>query len=367
MLSLLISGILLLFFCTQKQSTKTLAEHIRMPIDSIGYATSSWQMDSLMKRINQTYGREKNNILFVQNITPSDNWRIVICPHDDYSYAGELYPYVLENLKTPTVIIFGVAHKAKEFGIEDKIVFDSFSFWQGPYGLVPVSNFREQLISRLPEDLYVINDSLHQSEHSVEALLPFLQFYQNSIEILSILVPYMNYARMELLASRLSKAFREIADQQQLQWGKDYAFVISNDCVHYGDIGWSGKNYAPFGTDTAGYRAATNFDMNIISECLIDQLEPQRIKRFFEYTVNIDNYKEYAWTWCGRYSIPLGLLTAYYLQNSLSNQPLEGKMLRYATSISRPALDLEAINLGKSTPANINHWVGYVALGFITP
>jgi AmmeMemoRadiSam system protein B len=201
----------------------------------------------------------------------------------------------------------------------------------------------------------------------VEALLPFLQYYQNSVEIIPILVPYMTFERMELVASHLSKAFRVIAEQQQLEWGKDYSFAISNDCVHYGDIGWSGKNYAPFGADTAGYRAATNYDMNIISECLIDQLEPQRIKRFFEYTVDIDDYKEYAWTWCGRYSIPFGLLTAYSLQSALSNQPLEGKMLRYATSISRPALDLQSINLDKTALANINHWVGYVALGFITP
>jgi AmmeMemoRadiSam system protein B len=358
--------VLLLLSCNGENGQLS-GQNIRYPIDSTGYATEAWQMDSLMALINQKYGRERNNILFVQNIEKTENWRIAICPHDDYAYAGELYPYVLENLKTPTVIIFGVAHKAAQFGIEDHLVFDSFSHWQGPYGPVPVSKLRENLLSRLPDDQYIIHDSLQQNEHSVEALIPFLQYYQPAVEIIPILVPTMNFDRMEKISGTLSTALKEMSNDLSLKWGKDFSLVISNDCVHYGDTGWNGKDYAPFGADTAGYRAATNYDMNIISECLIDQLEPQRIKRFFEYTVDINNYRKYAWTWCGRYSIPVGLLTAYYLQKSFSSQPLEGRMLRYGTSISRPALDVEAYGMGKTAPAHIHHWVGYVALGYMPP
>ena len=174
----------------------------------------------------------------------------------------------------------------------------------------------------------------------------------------------MNFERMELLASQLSAVFRDIAQEQKMQWGKDYSFAISNDCVHYGDESWGGKNYAPFGTDTAGYRAATNFDMNIISECLIDQLEPQRIRRFFEYTVDINNYKEYAWTWCGRYSIPFGLITGYYLQQTLGKNPLEGQMLRYSTSIRGEKIKVQDLGMGVTAPATLHHWVGYVAIGY---
>ena len=45
----------------------------------------------------------------------------------------------------------------------------------------------------LPNNTYIVNDSLQKAEHSVESMLPFLQHYNPSIEIVSILVPYMYY------------------------------------------------------------------------------------------------------------------------------------------------------------------------------
>jgi AmmeMemoRadiSam system protein B len=166
---------------------------IRIFSDTTGYAHKGYQMDSVLSRIDRLSGRERKNILYIQDMPSQKNWRLVICPHDDYSYAGEIYPYVIENLKTPTVIIFGVAHKAKELGIEDQLVFDTYTHWEGPYGLIKVSEYREALLAEIPAEMYQINDSLQQIEHSVEALIPFLQYYQPSVQIISILVPCMNF------------------------------------------------------------------------------------------------------------------------------------------------------------------------------
>ena len=359
-----IIGLILYSSCQFEDSQSEVKEKIRVFTDTLGYAHRSYQMDSVMIRINRLHGKERRNILFIQEMPQEMNWKIAICPHDDYHYAGEIYPYVLENLKTPIVLVFGVAHKARNFGAEDQLIFDSFTHWEGPYGPVKVSNLRDVLLSEIPPETYQINDSLQQTEHSVEALIPFLQYYQPSVEILPVLVPFMNFQTMEKLASPLVETLHKIMRERQLIWGKDFSIAISNDCVHYGDKGWGGKNYAPFGTDTAGYRAATNFDMNIISECLIDQLEPQRIRRFFEYTVDMNNYKEYAWTWCGRYAIPFGLLTGYYLQQAIGRNPLEGQMLRYSTSIRGEKIDVKDLGMGVTAPANMNHWVGYVAIGY---
>lgn len=357
-------GFVLFSSCQSNDGQTVTEEKIRAFTDTLGYPHKAFQIDSVMTRINRTYGRERRNILFIQEMRPEMNWKIAICPHDDYHYAGEIYPYVLENLKTPTILIFGVAHKARNFGVEDQLVFDSFTHWEGPYGRVKVSNLREILLSDIPPETFQINDSLQQTEHSVEALIPILQYYQPSVEILPVLVPYMNFQTMEKLASQLVETLHNILQEHQIVWGKDFSIAISNDCVHYGDESWGGKNYAPFGTDTAGYRAATNFDMNIISECLIDQLEPQRIRRFFEYTVDMNNYKEYAWTWCGRYTIPFGLLTGYYLQQATGRNPLEGQMLRYSTSIRGEKIRVEDLGMGVTSPANMRHWVGYVAIGY---
>jgi AmmeMemoRadiSam system protein B len=351
-------------FCEPSTEIAVKSNYCRMPIDTVGFAHTASQMDSILSRINKTNQQERQNIFYLHRIDSTMNWRLVICPHDDYSYAGEMYPYVLKNLRTPLVILFGVAHKAKLFKIEDKIVFDSFQCWQGPYGQISVSPLREELVAALPVEFYKTSDSLQQAEHSVEALLPFLQVYQPDIEIISILVPYMNFSRIEAISQALARAIKKISQEHQLIWGKDFAFAISNDAVHYGDEDWGGKNFAPFGADSAGYQSALDYEMNIISECLIDRLDPQGIQRFFEYTVSPKDYKEYSWTWCGRYSVPFGLLTAYNLQDLLSAEPLTGIMLCYSTSISHPPLEVKDLKMGITAQANIRHWVGYVSIGY---
>jgi AmmeMemoRadiSam system protein B len=360
-------SILMIFFllhCNQLSEQKEEVVSIRYPVDSIAFPYTTLQMDSLMNRIDREFSRERDNIFHIRNVQANTIWKIVICPHDDYSYAGDIYPYILQNLSVPIVIILGVAHKASKFSIADKLIMDSFNYWKGPYGNISVSKMREEIIAELPPEYLQINDSLQQLEHSIEALLPFLQYYQPNVEIVSILVPYMNFQRMEKISSTLAKAIRNISARYQWTWGKDFTFAISNDCVHYGDQGWRGRDFAKFGADTAGFRSATNFDMNIISECLIDQLDPQRIRRFYQYTVQQDNYKEYAWTWCGRYSVPFGLLTAFHLQKLTKRSSLEGIMLRYSTSISHRGISVDDLGMGVTNPANIHHWVGYVGIGY---
>jgi MEMO1 family protein len=355
---------LVLIFCQKTTTEKTAIDHLRGLADTVGFAHTAQQMDSVMSRINRIDGQERRNIFQIQDVNQNTAWQMVICPHDDYSYAGVLYPYVLKNLTAPTVIIIGVAHRAKDFNIADKIVFDRFSQWRGPYGNISVSPLREEIISQLPEATYIISDSLQEAEHSVEALLPFIQSYNHSVNIISILVPYMNFETMDEISVTLANAIESTMESHQMKWGRDLAIAISNDCVHYGDQDWGGKNYAPLGADTAGYRAATNFDMNIITECLIEQLDPQRIRRFSEYTVDSQDYTKYAWTWCGRYSIPFGLLTGYYLSKDISRKPLYGTMLRYRTSISQEPIPVQDLGMGITAPANIHHWVGYVAIGY---
>ncbi len=357
-----LGGIMVLSQCaTKKNNSQNITRGLA---DTVGFAHTAEQMDSVMQRIDRLYGKERESVFRMNKIDSQTAWQVIISPHDDYSYAGDLYPYVLNNLSAPTVILFGVAHKARNFGIEDKIVFDSFKQWRGPYGYIPVSPLREEIMAGLPSSLYMVSDSLQETEHSVEALLPFLQYYHRTVQIVSILVPYMSYERMQEIVKPLSEAIQNATAKRNWKWGRDFAFAISNDCVHYGDEDWGGKSYARFGADSAGYRAATKYDMDIISECLIDRIDPQRIRRFTQYTVKKDDYREYAWTWCGRYAVPFGMLTAYDLENRLGGKSLNGKMLRYSTSLVHPPIPVSDLGLGITAPAKIRHWVGYVAIGY---
>ena len=355
LLVLLITG-----SCTINNTTENKTLKVRPVADTVGFAHLDWQMDSVAARIPLHFGNELKEAAQEENIA----WRTAICPHDDYAYAGWLYPAVLKNLKAKKVIIFGVAHKARDFGLENRIVFDSFNAWHGPYGNVKVSSLREKIMNELPDDLYVVHDSMQMAEHSVESMIPFLQKQDREVEIVSILVPYMSQNRMDTISKYLSEALYSISDRDKLSWGKDYALLITTDAVHYGCEEWGGKNYAPFGCDSAGYDKALDLEQEIIANCFTGTLNDEKVNRFIQYTVKEDDYREYKWTWCGRYSVPLGLKVANSLQQINVSEPLEGIPLGYETSISHSELPVQDLRMGKTAIASINHWVGYAAVGY---
>lgn len=353
---LLVLGLLVTGAC--KQHVKQEADNIRPLADTIGFAQHDWQMDSIMTRINRMANRHPEMEAHYEG-TP----KVVISPHDDYAYVGNLYPAALSNIRANTVILFGVAHKASLLNLEDRIVFDSYDHWKGPYGPVEVSAIREEIIQLLPHEIFQVNDSMQRMEHSVEAIIPFLQYFNPNIEIVSILVPYMSFEKMQEIAGQLSKAIHTITEKRNWIWGEDFALVISNDAVHYGDEDWGGKDFARYGTDSAGYKKAIDHEMEIV-ETLTGELTEENIQMFCNYTVEQNDHKKYKWTWCGRYSIPLGLLTAYHVNDMAGNEPLTGTKIGYANSIDRPPLKVKDLDMGVTAPANMRHWVGYAAIGY---
>lgn len=345
--------IIALFFVVWgcKSPDQNISKKVRTVVDSIGFAKYNWQMDSILNRMNASH--------FV-----SEKWRVAITPHDDYAYVGNLYPKVLNGIQAKTVILFGVAHKARNFELEDQLIFDPFNSWSAPYGAVKVSGIRDKLIKNLHDSLMVIHAEMHSIEHSLEALIPFLQANNKDVEIIPILIPYMSYDRMEAIADEFATKLSEIMINENLSWGKDLSILITTDAVHYGDEDWGGSNYAPFGTDSVGLANARNHEMEIITNCLLGDINPEKIKKFLNYTVKEENYKEYEWTWCGRYSVPFGLLTAYYLSQNLELSALNGEFIGYSTSIDHEKLKVDDLNMGTTAPANNHHFVGYAAIGY---
>lgn len=347
-----------LFFISSADAQTNTIRHVS---DTVGFVNHSWQMDSLVSRINQMYKQKIDSILFANEINEKTIWKTAICPHDDYSYAGYMYPLILKNIKAKTVIIFGVCHKASQFGLENKIVFESFGSWMGPYGKVIVSQLRDSIIKLLPDDVFVTDNHVQSVEHSVEAIVPFLQYYNKTVEIIPILVPYMNFDRMDQIAEILAKTIDNVFENQS--FGEDYSFVISNDAVHYGNEDWGNSNLAFLGDGESGYKKAVEKEHEIINNCFTGKLSDQRISAFCKYTVDEKDIKQYKWTWCGRFSVPLGLLTSLYIQNT-NNQSLHGIPLQYATSIDHMNIQVNDIGMGVTAPAKINHWVGYSTVGF---
>lgn len=329
------------------------AQHLRGLADTIGFAHTARQMNIFMERLGI------NN-----SVNQEESFRLLISPHDDYTYVGPLYPQVLKHVKTKTVILFGVAHKAKKYNLENKLIFDDFEAWQGPYKNIKISPLRKEIMKALPANSFIVHDSMQVTEHSVEAILPFLQFYNKDIEIIPILIPYMSLELMASLSTQLAKSIEEVANKHKLIWGKDFSLVISTDAVHYGDEEWAGRNFARFGTDSTGYKKAVAFEHEIIDNCLKDDVQFEKIKKFTQYTLKPEDYKEYLWTWCGRYSIPFGMLTAKHLQQDLKATPLSGQLIGYSNSLDHPHIPVKDLGMGETAPASLHHWVGYVGMGF---
>jgi len=185
------------------------------------------------------------------------------------------------------------------------------------------------------------------------------------VQIVPILVPAMSFARMDELARELACVLDRALGDGASRWGRDIAMVASTDAVHYGDEGWNGRDFAFFGVDAEGYAKAVAHEHAILRDCFEGALSPERIERFTRYTLADHDHREYKWTWCGRYSVPFGLLTAWHLQQMRNETPLNGTVLGYATSLGEQRIDVADLDgMGVTAPATLRHWAGYAAVGY---
>lgn len=339
------------FSCRNNSIPNRTDLRIRPLKDTVGFAQYPWQMDSLMARMIRAGWKQ----------TPGPGWKLAICPHDDYTYVGSLYPELLQRVKATNLILIGVAHKAARLHIEDTLVFDSYSAWKGPWKNVPVSPVREEIYNLLKGKYAVLNDTLQKVEHSVEAMIPYLQYFNKDINIIPILVPAMNPDRMEACGKALSEVISVVAENHKWEWGKDFAIVVTTDAVHYGNQDWGGADMAYFGCDEKGNIKARNHEKGIIDSCFTGNVTTEKIRLFNSLTLDPKNFHDYKWTWCGRYSVPVAMYTAYYLTG---DNTLSGELSGYSTNITSPHISVDDIRMGRTAIATDCHWVGYAALGY---
>ena len=351
-----------MFFIVGSCSKKSKGDltNIRGLADTVGFSMTKKQIETVVKRAEKVEG----DSLIAEKLLLKDPWIAGICPHDDHVYAGRVYVHLLHNIKAKRVVIFGVGHKAWKWGVRDKIIFDNFDYWRGPYKPVPIMReLRKQIISKLDTSFYLVSNKYQSQEHSIEGIVPFLQYYNRKTEILPIIIPYMNWTRMDSIANALSEIISDIVKNNKWKIGKDIAFIMSTDCVHYGDDGWGGKNYAPFGVDEKGFKAAVDRDYYLCRNFLEGKIDTSKTRKFLYTLVDKDLYT-YKITWCGRFSVPFGLDFLYHLSADLNREPFSGKLLRYATSYDLGRLHIKLDKPGITAPRSLRHWVGYCAVGY---
>ena len=147
----------------------------------------------------------------------SGTLRALILPHAGYAYSGLTAAHaslVLKKNLFTKVIVAGPDHRV---GFENAAVSPA-GVWETPLGPIPVHRDAEKL--RAMSELFNHVPASDNQEHSVEVILPFLQYYLGDFK----LVPMVVGTRFDI--HRLTDAVNSIIDQKTL-------FVASCDLSHY--------------------------------------------------------------------------------------------------------------------------------------
>ncbi len=316
--------------------------------DNIGF---SWDLNDFTKIINYLNNNSSVKI-------KDKNMKIFggISPHDDYLYAGKVYFPLFKLIRTKEVVIFGVTHSTVRKNINDPkniVILDNFKKWTGIRKDIEVSELRELVKNKLNKKYYIVSNKAHKLEHSIEALIPFLQYYNPDIKITPIMITKMKYEKMKEISKNISSIIFDYVKKNNLTPGKDIIFLISSDSNHYG---MDFDNYQ-FGKGLQGYNKAKEYDKYLINNFLSNDLNIKKIQGFYN-KVSIDNSKV---LWCGKYSIPFGLTTIYYIAKSLKIN-LKMKILNYSDTFKNKVLCIKDIKCGITAPFSLEHWVSFVSI-----
>ena len=331
-------------------------QDVRTICDNVGFC---WQGDKLDIFINWL---EKN---CTDTEFKSENLIAGISPHDDYLYAGKVYYPLYKLIDTKEVIIFGVTHGTVRKKINDPknvVIMDEFDRWKGPYDNVEVSPLRDIIKHQLNPNNYIVSNTAQSLEHSIEALIPFLQHYNRDIKITPIMITGMTFEKMDSLSTELAKIISTYIKKNNLKLGEDIFFLISNDANHYGeDFG-----NQPYGLDEEAHLVATDNDKRIAAEAFDGFVFQNKIKNLSdklwpETSLNLSASN--CPLWCGRYSVVFGLLTINKIVIE-SGRKLIGKVFKYSDTWSEGVLPIKGTDMGITAPFSLKHWVGFLSAGF---
>jgi AmmeMemoRadiSam system protein B len=326
--------------------------------DAVGFATNAAQMAEVWRLAG-----EWPQPIPLATLPADARVAGVISPHDDYVYAGRVYRAILPEVQARRVIVVGVFHGWRKFDARDRLVFDTYRTWRAPDGPVAVSPLRDEVVARLPADTVVVSNAMHDAEHSVEAIVYWLRHRRPDLEIVPILVPMMPEARMREVADALSRALAARMRHHGWTLGRDLQIVISADAVHYG----ADFKHTPFGLGgREAYARAVANDTRVL-ESFAGPVTDTRAHLALETFTDPGDPGRYRLTWCGRFSIPFGMMLISRVARALGDEGVELRPIVHATSLSAPPLRVKTPGLGVTAPATFEHFVGYAAAAFVLP
>jgi MEMO1 family protein len=333
-------------------------DRVRGQRDAVGYASTPEQMKKVWEL--SADGPAPDRL----GPSPVPGVLAVLTPHDDTIYAGRVYRAVLPLVTAHTVIVVGVFHSYRKYGVRDRIVFDPYEAWRSPDGPVPVSGIREELYAAMPREDVMQDAAAQDAEHSIEAEVYWLRHADPAVEIVPILAPAARFERVEAIATRLGDALAASMRKRNWRFGRDLAIVISADAVHYGPD----FDQVPFGEGGVdAYTKAVARDRALLTGPIAGPLTVEKVRTLYGQFVDPANPDTYRLSWCGRFSIPFGMLLLRRTSEALGLPVPNGMPIAYATSVGVPELRVRDAGLGATAPANLYHFVGYPAAAWVSP
>ncbi|MDP3582188.1 MAG: AmmeMemoRadiSam system protein B [Ignavibacteria bacterium] len=329
------------------------SQSLRPVRDSIGFCWNADEMDRFVKFLDRRAKPEKQ---MQQNMVAA------ISVHDDYLYAGDVYYPLYKQLRAKEVVIFGVTHGTvrKEMGaLQNILILDEYDEWAGVYSNVKISPLRELIKAKLDKENYIVSNKAHSIEHSIEALIPFLQYYNRNVKITPIMVTQMPLEKMNELSAKLAAIINDYANANNLKPGEDIFFLISNDANHYGED----FNNSPYGLNLKAHKTATENDKRIIETNLQREIDFTTVKSLASEIIPDAKNNKPIPLWCGRYPITLGLLTVEKVFSSM-DEGIEGKLLKYSDSLTEKVLPFSNTSMGLTAVFSPKHWCGWFTMGF---
>ena len=286
----------------------------------------------------------------------------IICPHDDYLYAGRVYREIIPLVKARTVVLVGVFHRYRRYVARNVMVFDPYRAWRSPDGDIPVSGLRDEVLSSLDPATWSRDPAYQDSEHSLEAIAYWLKHQDPGLEILPVILPGSGFERLQGMASDLGHALAAAMKKRGWTLGRDVAIVISSDGIHYG----ADFHYTPYGEGGVdAFQKAMARDRELLRGPLAGPVTAAKAQAFFEAMVDPAHPDDYRMPWCGRFSIPFGLTLLEATSRELGLKAPTGLPIAFGASVNFPELPVKPLGMGATAPANLYHFVSFPAVAYV--
>ncbi|TRZ95121.1 AmmeMemoRadiSam system protein B [bacterium] len=150
---------------------------------------------------------------------------VIACllPHAGYTYSGKVTGETVSQIKMKdNFILLGPNHTG--YGPGFSIMTEGS--WYTPLGEIKInSNLAKKI---LEHSRYLESDTLaHAHEHSLEVILPFLQYFKNNFEFVPIIITFDNTSILKEIGEGIARAI------QELRLADSTVIVCSSDFTHY--------------------------------------------------------------------------------------------------------------------------------------